>query len=835
MLALGLVLAISATPQAVQADWGHNEFYGVVQSMPESGLIGTWIINGMSVEATADTQFHEDHGPLQEGAFVHVEGQWHMGTFTADVIETASLPGPGDGQFFQGVVDSMPSDGLVGEWVISGMTFVATTGTSFIQMHGPLEVGATVNVHYSTSDDGTNYAIVIATTMHSGHPGQGYAHYYGTVEAMPANGFVGTWTISGVDFEATSDTYFNERHGALEVGANVVVIYYTQGDVNYAVVVATRRHEGDPGVPGGHYLHYYGTVESMPANGFVGTWVVDDLTVEATDDTYFEEAGGPLEVGANVMVVYYTQDDTNYAVVIATVPCGGGGSCGGYTHIYGEVVSMPADGFIGEWVIGDQTITATEDTYFEEMFGSLEVGTYVHAVVYDDNGVLTAAVIATAPEHGGGGPRHHAQFYGYVDEMPTDGFVGTWIISGVTVEATADTEFNETHGPLQVGAFVHVRGITDQGTFVATRIATVEEHGGPGVPTNAWVIAGHRTASLDGGPFTVNIYTVNVNDLGGFEMNVGFDPTIVQAQDVTIGDFLGSTGRTVVPLGPAIDNDAGTIYFGAATTGDTAGPDGQGILATITFTPIASGHTRLALSDVLLSDTQSISIAVRTRDGQIAIPSGLPGDMNGDCQVDVIDVASVANSWGHRQGDMNFDPGHDMDHNGRVDVMDVMNVAGHWGEQCSTGTGGNSGGSGAGKGLSLSAGDGQASGLALRLGAARREGHRFSVPVLAQLRGVGGFELSLGYRPDKARLLGVELSDWLADNGNTWAELHAANAQAGVINVAGYSFGNAAGANGKGILLKLYFDARPNLALLNAIASDQQGNAVPVRLPGADR
>ena len=54
--------------------------------------------------------------------------------------------------------------------------------------------------------------------------------------------------------------------------------------------------------------------------------------------------------------------------------------------------------------------------------------------------------------------------------------------------------------------------------------------------------------------------------------------------DVTLGDFLGSTGRDVIVLGPHVDEEAGEVTFGGATFGTGPGPNGAGELAIISLT-----------------------------------------------------------------------------------------------------------------------------------------------------------------------------------------------------------------------------------------------------------
>jgi hypothetical protein len=65
-----------------------QEFYGVVQTMPETGYIGTWNIDGKAVQVTKDTKIEEKHGKLAVGAYVEVEGVTFEGKFIASEIET---------------------------------------------------------------------------------------------------------------------------------------------------------------------------------------------------------------------------------------------------------------------------------------------------------------------------------------------------------------------------------------------------------------------------------------------------------------------------------------------------------------------------------------------------------------------------------------------------------------------------------------------------------------------------------------------------------------------------------------------------------------------------
>ena len=58
-----------------------------------------------------------------------------------------------------------------------------------------------------------------------------------------------------------------------------------------------------------------------------------------------------------------------------------------------------------------------------------------------------------------------------------------------------------------------------------------------------------QRANLSGGAFTVNLTVENVANLAGFQTDLLFDPAIVSVNGVSLGAFLGSTGRAVARSG----------------------------------------------------------------------------------------------------------------------------------------------------------------------------------------------------------------------------------------------------------------------------------------------
>jgi hypothetical protein len=68
-----------------------------------------------------------------------------------------------------------------------------------------------------------------------------------------------------------------------------------------------------------------------------------------------------------------------------------------------------------------------------------------------------------------------------------------------------------------------------------------------------------------------------------------------------------------------------------------------------------------------------------------AWPCQIPGDLDCDCDADVLDIMLVASHWRTAEGGENYDPFYDLDDDGDIDILDIMLVAVHWGEACGRG------------------------------------------------------------------------------------------------------------------------------------------------------
>ncbi|NOZ04740.1 MAG: hypothetical protein GXP41_00085 [Chloroflexi bacterium] len=127
-----------------------------------------------------------------------------------------------------------------------------------------------------------------------------------------------------------------------------------------------------------------------------------------------------------------------------------------------------------------------------------------------------------------------------------------------------------------------------------------------------------------GSSFTVDVMVDNASKLGGFEFVLSYDPAVLQASTAVLGDFLGSTGRAAVPVGPSIDSAAGRISFGGFSFGSAAGPNGSGKLATITFVASGSGSgSALSFISSRTTDDQGTPQTPTLQSGSVTIVTAL--------------------------------------------------------------------------------------------------------------------------------------------------------------------------------------------------------------------
>jgi len=336
---------------------------------------------------------------------------------------------------------------------------------------------------------------------------------------------------------------------------------------------------------------------------------------------------------------------------------------------------------------------------------------------------------------------------------------------------------------------------------------------------------------------TTNVVVDSVKDLGSFEFTIQYDPTIVQipsTTDVTLGSFLGSTGRTVSPVGPDIDNVNGKLTFGAFSFGSQTPPSTNhgGVLATIRWSAQNNGETPVDLTEVKLTQPNGSAISpLNVVDGKIRVTSSgcFWADIDCDGDVDVVDIQLVAGRWNTRVGDPNYDPKCDVDNEGQgdgdIDIVDIQLVAGWWNKTLPQ----------AGGGLISKQKTSHLTNLTVNLKQVHFEkaGNRIIDVAVENITDLGAFEFDFIYDDQSIQIESVETGDFKQAKVKTWHNLGPAfDPTDGKFTFGAFSFGSESGPTGSLVLarvkLKLKTNGTQNIRLEQIKITDSQGKVFPV-------
>ena len=550
------------------------EFVGLVESMPSGGTAGVWTIGGQAVTVVATTRLKTENGPFQVGACVEVKGyETNGGVKEATEIETeepykcGSTPGgdPGSGGSsdsddsdssedshgvltgqvkFDGLIDQMPADGLLGEWIIAGRTVIVDAATKLETEYGQFAPAVCVEVKGRVVNDAGAIQAKEIETQRPGkcdaQMGMGKMEFYGVVQALPEDGLIGDWTVNETTVRVYATTKIEQEYGPVAIGSCVEV----EGTVQADGSVDAREIEVKSSASGcsssdpswDESVSFYGLVQEVPAGGILGEWriggrtVVVDQSTEVDFDGMMPQPNSCVEVDGRLL-----SDGAVLAREIdrqdSAAKCGMGAGAGSM-DFYGIIEALPGGGgLVGDWTVSGQTVTVTEMTKLEAEYGLFEVGACVEVEgSLQTDGSLASYEIETKPmsKCTPGGPGEDSglfKFEGIVTSDPgTPNHVGNWEIAGWTVIVTAATVIDEEYGPLQTGSCVEVYGrLNDAGEVEATKIE-VESASGACVSSNG----ARHAATLDDGPVSPG----TIVSLFGFGIGPGVPATAIPENGV---------------------------------------------------------------------------------------------------------------------------------------------------------------------------------------------------------------------------------------------------------------------------------------------------------------
>lgn len=417
----------------------------------------------------------------------------------APALSYAQLPP--DEVEITGRVEARPADSTLGLWQVAGARFGVTERTVFDGFVSPPRIGDCVQARIAT--DGTRR---LATRIRpedtcAPAPEPVEQEFRGLVAAKPEGGASGPWSIRGArDVARTfmvSDATIFEGFGDEQpaVGTCVAVKFV----VRDGQAQAERIRPADCSLPEEVYF-FRGPVDSLPAEGRIGEWVIGGRTFTAVETTTFEGfASGPA-VGDCVALKFRAEAGRLLILTMAPAECAGEEPA--LLEAAGLIEAAPEGGRFGAWTIGGVAYTARDGvTSFDERYGALEAGRCAVVLFKAEGGLRVAVRLGSRePERCTPSEELHA-FFGVVERLPEgEGQLGVWVIGGRPVVVLAETKLE--NGPFAVGTLVQAtvkRG--PDGRLVAVEIEARRREG-PGLPADGKAFGKIDSLPGDGAPGT---------------------------------------------------------------------------------------------------------------------------------------------------------------------------------------------------------------------------------------------------------------------------------------------------------------------------------------------
>ena len=173
--------------------------------------------------------------------------------------------------------------------------------------------------------------------------------------------------------------------------------------------------------------------------------------------------------------------------------------------------------------------------------------------------------------------------------------------------------------------------------------------------------------------FTLDISAETVFDMAGWQFDITFDSTVLEAIHVSEGDFLKTDGGATFFQGGSIDNASGKITGLSAARLSTQGVTGTGVILQVRFKAKAGGETELTLQNFQFGSVTGDSIPAGPHQIRITVEGQLAtGDVNRDGVVSILDLILVAQQLGKK---VPAGSAVDVNGDGVVSILDLIRIA----------------------------------------------------------------------------------------------------------------------------------------------------------------
>jgi hypothetical protein len=386
----------------------------------------------------------------------------------------------------KGTIDQLPTGMFTGTWWIKVepdevISVEVTERTKIVPPHIEPEEGDGVHVLARREGYGNDETLVarhiVIKKAEKRHVRP--THIHGEIEQLPTptGTITGTWVVNGISVTVDSQTKIRPKDRTPEEGmwANVLAFEQEDGMLLAHKVILRSREEAESEV------EFEGPIEELPEDdSFLGTWIVDGISVIVTETTQLR--GVTPTVGLNAEVEGELQEDKSVLASRIKVE----GPEHRKVEFEGRVVAT--DSIPGVWVIETQTLSGTEEisvtvtisTCINESKGRFEMGAWVEVKALEQpDGTLVAIHIKV--EDGHPPEDREIEFEGIIEVLPPSAphsYCGHWTIVtltdavSITVIVTGNTDID---GEPEIGANVEVEGFLQGNGAVRARSIEVLE------------------------------------------------------------------------------------------------------------------------------------------------------------------------------------------------------------------------------------------------------------------------------------------------------------------------------------------------------------------------
>ena len=370
----------------------------------------------------------------------------------------------------------------------------------------------------------------------------------------------------------------------------------------YAAAVAKDGMGVTPVMDSDGATEISGVVQTMPASGLVGDWMIAGKAVQTNAATLIDQEDGTVGVGAMVEVEGALQANGSLLaskmevkIGVGPPPAPGGSGDGEFV---GPIVSLPVGGLLGNWNVGGRVVIVVSTTALDQEHGSIAVGAIVEVGgLPDASGAIVASKIEVkTPAPGAPGGKvpvpGNVELVGKIETLPASGLIGNWQVGGRAVIVSASTVLDSEDGPFIVGASVEAHGALDAaGALAATKVETTEGNGASEPALEFW---GNVVALPTGSTGLIGVWKVDdklVNVTAATKIDTKDAPLavgvavevsgwvqpdgMIEAGEIetrtTVGAMTGQGPKAVEFFNPALGH-----FFVTANPAEIAGLDAAG-------------------------------------------------------------------------------------------------------------------------------------------------------------------------------------------------------------------------------------------------------------------